>query len=113
LDIVKIGLLGCGVVGSGVVKQLLRNQDEIAMNTGCRFEIKRILVRDLNKQRSLDLPREIFTDQAEDILNDPEIQIVVELMGGIEPAKNYILAAFAKGKNVVTANKDVLAAHGK
>ncbi|NLC76122.1 MAG: homoserine dehydrogenase [Clostridia bacterium] len=113
MDIVKIGLLGCGVVGSGVVKQLLRNQDEIAMNTGCRFEIKRILVRDLNKQRSLDLPREIFTDQAEDILNDPEIQIVVELMGGIEPAKNYILAAFAKGKNVVTANKDVLAAHGQ
>lgn len=101
------------MVGSGVVKQLLRNQDEIAMNTGCRFEIKRILVRDLNKQRSLDLPREIFTDQAEDILNDPEIQIVVELMGGIEPAKNYILAAFAKGKNVVTANKDVLAAHGQ
>lgn len=113
MDTIKIGLLGCGVVGTGVVKQLINNQENIARNTGCRLEIKRVLVRDLNKDRSLDLPREVFTDQAEDIINDPEIDIVVELIGGINPAKDYILASFAKGKNVVTANKDVLAAHGQ
>lgn len=113
MDTIKIGLLGCGVVGTGVVKQLISNQENIARDTGCRLEIKRVLVRDLNKNRSLDLPQEVFTDQVDDILNDPEIQIVVELIGGIEPAKSYILASFAKGKNVVTANKDVLAAHGQ
>lgn len=113
LETIKIGLLGCGVVGSGVIKLLTKNAKDIALKTGTRLEVKRVLVRDLKKPRLLDLPSAFFTDRAEDILDDPEIQIVVELMGGIEPAKSYILQALASGKSVVTANKDLLAAHGK
>jgi len=113
LDTIKIGLLGCGVVGSGVVKQLLTHQDNIALKTGCRLEIKKILVRDLTKKRPEAIPAELLTTDVNDILMDPDIQIVVELMGGIEPAKSYIIAALQQGKNIVTANKDLLAAYGK
>lgn len=113
LKTIKIGLLGCGVVGSGVVKQLIANKDNIALKAGCQLEIKKILVRDLTKKRPEGAPAELFTTQVDDILEDPEIQIVVELIGGIEPAKSYVLAALQKGKNIVTANKDLLAAHGK
>lgn len=113
MDTIKIGLLGCGTVGSGVVKLLTKNADVIALKTGSKLEIKRILVRDLTKKRNDILSPNVFTTRAEDILEDPEIQIVVELIGGIEPAKSYILQALSNGKNVVTANKDVLAAYGK
>lgn len=113
MDTIRIGLLGCGVVGSGVVKQLMSNQDNIALKTGCQMEIKKILVRDLTKQRPHEIPAELFTADVNDILEDPEIQIVIELIGGIEPAKSYVVTALQKGKNIVTANKDLLAAHGK
>lgn len=113
METIKIGLLGCGTVGSGVVKLLTKNADVIALKTGSRLEIKKILVRDLTKKRIDNLSSDIFTTRAEDILEDPEIQIVVELIGGIEPAKSYILQSLSNGKNVVTANKDVLAVYGK
>lgn len=113
MNTIKIGLLGCGTVGSGVIKLLAKNAKDIALKTGIQLEVKKILVQDLNKPRTVDLQPEFFTDRAEDIIADPEIQIVVELMGGIEPAKSYILEALANGKNIVTANKDILAAHGE
>ncbi len=113
MDTIKIGLLGCGTVGSGVTKLLAKNADEIALKIGSKLEIKKILVKDLSKKRDGGLPSDIFTTRADDILEDPEIEIVVELIGGIEPAKSYILKALSQGKNVVTANKDILAAYGQ
>ena len=110
----KIALLGLGTVGSGVYKLVEeRQKDEFYFKTGTRLEISKILVRDAKKKRANILPQITITDQWSDIINDPEIDIIVEVMGGIEPARSYILEALNAGKNVVTANKDLLAVHGK
>ncbi len=109
---IGIGLLGLGVVGSGVCRLLSENGEFLARKTGVRLVIRRILVRDPGKKRPVRVPREILTTRAEDLWTDPEIKIVCELMGGLEPARSYILAALAAGKHVVTANKAVLAEHG-
>ncbi len=110
----KIALLGLGTVGSGVYKLVEeRQKDEFYFKTGTRLEISKILVRNAKKKRANILPQITITDQWSDIINDPEIDIIVEVMGGIEPARSYILEALNAGKNVVTANKDLLAVHGK
>ncbi|WP_196603870.1 homoserine dehydrogenase [Pectinatus haikarae] len=110
--IIKVGLLGCGTVGTGVIKVLAENAEEITPKVGAQIIISRVLVRDAQKKR--DLPQSIsVTDNIEDILNDPEIKIVIELLGGIHPAREYMLRAMQSGKNVVTANKDVVAQFGK
>ena len=110
----KIALLGLGTVGTGVYKLVEeRQKDEFYFKTGTRLEISKILVRDAKKKRANILPQITITDQWSDIINDPEIDIIVEVMGGIEPARSYILEALNAGKNVVTANKDLLAVHGK
>lgn len=110
----KIALLGLGTVGMGVYKLVEeRQKDEFYYKTGTRVEIKKILVRNLAKKRPQLAPKVILTDQWSDILNDEEIDIIVEVMGGIEPARSYILEALNAKKNVVTANKDLLAEHGK
>ncbi|MGI5901324.1 MAG: homoserine dehydrogenase [Desulfitobacteriia bacterium] len=108
---IAIGLLGFGTVGSGVAQILKNNRFDIKSRTNANIFIKKSLVRDPLKDRphSDNLS---FTTNAEEILKDPEIQIVVEVMGGIEPARSYILEAFKQGKHVVTANKDLLALHG-
>lgn len=110
---IPIGIMGCGTVGTGVIKLLTKNAPDISRKCGNELYIKKVLVKNLQKERPVNLPPEIFTQNPEEILEDPEIKIVVEVMGGIEPAKTYILRALENGKNVVTANKDVLAAHGK
>ena len=111
-DCVNIGLLGVGTVGSGVLHVLEGNAAEIAKKAGCKIEIKKILVR--NKQKAAQLSKKYaVTDNFEDIVNDPDIDIVVELIGREHPAKEYIASALEHGKNVVTANKDVLAKYGK
>ena len=111
-DCVNIGLLGVGTVGSGVLHVLEGNAAEIAKKAGCKIEIKKILVR--NKQKAAQLGKKYdVTDNFEDIVNDPDIDIVVELIGREHPAKEYIASALEHGKNVVTANKDVLAKYGK
>ena len=109
---VRIAILGVGNVGSGVWKILNTNQKEIRKRSGYDIEVAKILVNDINKKRNIDLPREILTTNVEDILNDPTIEIVVELMGGNEPAMDYILRAMRKKKHVVTANKLLLATRG-
>ena len=110
----KIALLGLGTVGTGVYKLVEeRQKDEFYFKTGTRLEISKILVRDAKKKRANILPHIMITDQWSDIINDPEIDIIVEVMGGEEPARSYILEALNAGKNVVTANKDLLAVHGK
>jgi len=108
---VEIGLLGFGTVGQGVFELLERQREILIKRTGLDLRVKRILVRDLNKKRPL--PKELFTTNFEEILNDPEISVICELIGGLEPARTYLLRAIESGKQVVTANKAVLAEAGE
>lgn len=110
---VKIALLGLGNVGQGVWKILLENRNEIIMKCGYEIEVSRILVRNMDKPRGVQVPREILTDNMEDILKDGDIKIVIELMGGSEPAMEYMLSSMRSKKHVVTANKLVLATQGE
>ena len=110
--IVQVGLLGMGTVGTGVVKILTKNVQDILQKVGMPVTIKKIMVRQLDKSRNVDSQAE-FTTNIGDIINDKEIDIVVELIGGMEPAKGYILQALRAGKHVITANKDVVAKFGQ
>ena len=108
---IKVGLLGFGVVGSGTWAVLNRNADEIARRAGCRIEIVRIATR--NPSKISDVPGHVLVDDdLMGLVKDPEIDIVVELIGGSTLARELILAAIAEGKHVVTANKALLALHG-
>lgn len=107
---VKVGLLGLGTVGAGTVKLLL---DPAGRNPLLQeIEIYRVGVRSLNKPRAVNLPGQIMTTDLEAIVNDPEVDIVVEVLGGLEPARSLILLAISQGKHVVTANKAVIARYG-
>ena len=108
---VKVALLGLGTVGSGVYKLIERQREEMSSKAGASIEIAAILVHNLDKERE-GVDKSLLTDQWERIINDPEIQIVIEVMGGIEPARTMILKALNSGKNVVTANKDLVAEYG-
>ncbi|NPB08853.1 MAG: homoserine dehydrogenase [Thermodesulfobacteria bacterium] len=110
---IKIGIIGFGTVGSGTVKILFENQALIKKRLGCPLVVKKIAVRDLSLPRRIAVPEGLLTTDVEAIIKDPEIKIVVELIGGIEPARTYILKALEAGKHVVTANKAVLAEHGR
>ena len=110
--IINVGLLGMGTVGTGVVKILTTNAHDILQKVGVPVNIKKIMVRQPDKLRNVDTNAE-FTTNIDDIINDKDIDIVVELMGGTEPAKEYILRALRAGKHVVTANKDVVAKFGQ
>ncbi len=109
---VNIGLLGCGTVGSGVVKILKRNQEDIAGKASSTINVKKVLVRSLEKERPAELEGAELVSGIEDITSDPDIQVVVELMGGVEQSRDYIKKALQNGKFVVTANKDLLAQYG-
>ena len=107
----KIALLGMGTVGGGVYEILERQKEEMPFKIGAALEVVKVLVR--NKAKYADrIPAEKLTDVWEDVIGDDSIDIVVEVMGGIEPARTYIKAALEKGKHVVTANKDLMAMHG-
>ena len=110
MDTIGIGLLGLGVVGTGVARTLLEKGDTIARRVGCPVELRRVLVRDPARQRAV--PGLTLTTSADEILSDPNVHIVVEVLGGEEPAHTYIRQAIAAGKHVVTANKEVMAKHG-
>ena len=109
---IQAALLGVGTVGGGVYKLLERRSEEMPYKIGGRLKVSRVLVKDLSKERE-GIPCELLTDDFQGILEDPNIHIVIELMGGIEPARTYILQALRAGKNVVTANKDLIAEHGR
>jgi len=108
----KVGLLGLGVVGGGTWNVLSRNAEEIARRAGRRIDITRIAVRDVAKARARLGDAVALSDQATDVVRDPEVDIVVELIGGIEPARTLVLEAIGNGKHIVTANKALLAKHG-
>ena len=109
---IKAALLGLGTVGGGVYKLVQRQKEEMVKKSGANLEITRILVHNMNKQRE-GVDASLLTDNWKEIVEDPEISIVIEVMGGIEPAKTIILEALCAGKNVVTANKDLVAVHGR
>lgn len=109
---VKIALLGLGTVGSGVWKILKSNKDDITRKCGYEIEVAKILVRNRDKKRAVDVPKELVTTNFNDILNDNSIDIVVEVMGGINPTKEYIISSILRKKHIVTANKMLLATHG-
>jgi homoserine dehydrogenase len=109
---ISIGLIGFGTIGTGVVKLLQENGDLIAGRLGAEIRLQRIADIDIRKSRGIPVDDALLTTDAADILNDPGIDIVVELMGGYEPARTFILTAMTQGKHVVTANKALLATHG-
>ena len=109
---IQIGLLGVGTVGGGIARLLAQKSAAIAAETGRGIVLRRALVRDVARSRSVDLPRELLTTDPADILDDPEIDVVVEVMGGISPAHDYVKRAISAGKHVVTANKDLMSTHG-
>jgi len=109
---VKIALLGLGNVGRGVWNILQMNGEEIMKRSGCQVEVAKILVRDPSKARAVKVPEELITTDFDEILNDDSIKIIVEVMGGIEPAKEFILKSLGKKKHIVTANKMLLATYG-
>jgi homoserine dehydrogenase len=110
---IGIGLAGFGTVGAGVYKNLVANGNLLSQRQGARFEVIRIAVRDLKKERAVAAPTRLFTTNADDLISDPNIRIVVELMGGIEAPLAFVKKAITAGKTVVTANKALLAEHGQ
>lgn len=110
---VKIGLLGLGTVGSGVVRLLEQNKEAITLKACRPIQVARVLVRDVLKDRGLGLDPSVLTADPREVLDNPDIEVIIEVMGGIDPARRYLLAALSQGKSVVTANKDLLAEHGQ
>ncbi|MFH0855481.1 MAG: homoserine dehydrogenase [Candidatus Omnitrophota bacterium] len=110
---INVGLIGFGNIGSGVVKILRERKALLSEKTGLEINIKKICDQDISARRNVSVNREMLTCEAKELINDPQIDILVELIGGIHPAKEFILEALKKGKNVVTANKALLAQQGQ
>lgn len=109
---VRVGILGCGNVGGPLVELLQRQGDEIATRTGLQLEVAAVAVRSASKERGVDLPEGVLTTDAAAVVSDPTIDVVVELIGGIEPARSLITQALDAKKPVVTGNKELLANFG-
>ena len=112
-DVVRVGMLGCGTVGAAVIRLLHDHEAEIALRTDTRLEVTRVAVRDPSAPRDVPLDPSRFTADPLEVVSDPEVDVVCELMGGTDPALELVLAAIDHGKPVVTANKELLAAHGR
>jgi len=112
MDKTKVAIVGMGTVGTGVAKLLLDHGDRTARHAGRTLWLEKVVVNDIHKHRDLDLPVGVLTDQLDDVLNDPNIEVVAQLIGGIEPERTIMLKLLEAGKNIVTANKALLAEHG-
>jgi len=110
---IKVGLIGFGNIGAGVVKLLQSNADLVRNKVGTGIVLKRIADLDITSDRGVTLPTGVLTSNVNEIFDDPEISVVIELIGGYEPAKTFVLKAIEKGKHIVTANKALLALHGE
>jgi homoserine dehydrogenase len=110
---VRVGLLGGGNVGAAVIRLLHEHRDDVARRAGAHLEITRVAVRDPHRDRGVPLPSDRFTDDLGSVVDDPGIDIVCELMGGVDPPRELLLRALGSGKPVVTANKELLASHGE
>ena len=109
---IRVGLLGCGHVGGALVELLGEQRDDIRERVGVSLDITRVAVRSTSKERSVDIDEALLTSDARSVVTDPDIDVVVELIGGIEPARELVLTAVAAGKPVVTGNKELVANHG-
>ncbi len=110
---VNVGIIGFGTVGAGTVEVLIKNRDLIKKRLGKEIRIKKIADLDIERDRGIQIDKSILTTDATEIIEDPDIHIVAELIGGTTTAKDFIISAMQKGKHVVTANKALLAEHGK
>jgi homoserine dehydrogenase len=108
----KVAIIGLGTVGQGVAKLLLDHGDRTARHAGRTLWLEKAVVRDLKKARNCDLPKGVLTDRVDDVINNPEIKVVASLIGGLEPERTIMLRLLESGKDVVTANKALLAEHG-
>src|SRR5438270_3931650 len=108
----NVGLIGLGTVGSRVAERMLTWQVQLSRRAGVELCLRKVLVRDVTKPRSIDIPRELLTDDAAQLLDDSSIDVIVEVAGGDEPMHSYLHRALSAGKHVVTANKVVMANHG-
>jgi len=111
--VLRVGMLGCGTVGAAVVRLLESHRDDIERRAGCRLEVRKVAVRDPARARDVPLPPSAFVDDPIAVVEDPDVDIVCELIGGLEPAGALVLAAFDRDKPVVTANKELLATRGR
>lgn len=111
MNTIKVAILGLGTVGTGVYKLIQKRADVMERTAGAKLEVKKILVRNMQKKRE-GVEQELLTDNWKEILEDDEISVVIEVMGGLAPAKTMILEALEAGKNVVSANKDLIAEEG-
>ena len=109
---IGVGLLGLGVVGGGVASVINRKSDYMQEHLGVSISLESVLVRDRTKIRTINIPDNLYVDTIDDILNNSDIDVVIEVMGGEFPAFDYIMQAINKGKNVITANKELIAKHG-
>ncbi len=109
---VKVGLLGLGTVGTGVVRIIEGHQEDLLNQSGSAIEISKIAVRSLNKKRDIEIDQSKLTEDPWEVVRDPEVNVVIEVMGGVEQTKQYIVEALERGKHVVTANKDLMALYG-
>ncbi|MBM4269859.1 MAG: homoserine dehydrogenase [Deltaproteobacteria bacterium] len=110
---VRVALIGWGTIGSGVIQLLRGNGEALAGRLGASVELARVVDIDLERRREVRVPKSLLTNDARAVLADPEIDVVIELMGGLEPARTFVLEAIRSGKSVVTANKALLAHHGR
>jgi homoserine dehydrogenase len=109
---IQVGLLGFGTVGTGVLRIIEQHQDDLVHQTGCSLHVKKVLVQSAEKPRALEVNCDLITTNPEEVLFDPDIDIIIEVMGGIELARGYIAQALEQRKHVITANKDLMAFHG-
>ncbi|WP_308634744.1 homoserine dehydrogenase [Paenibacillus silvisoli] len=109
---IKVGLLGLGTVGTGVVRIVEGHQSDLESQVGSPIVIEKVLVQNKNKSRSISIASDKLTEDVWEIIYNPDIDVIVEVMGGIELTKQYILEALSRGKHIVTANKDLMALHG-
>lgn len=107
-----VALLGCGVVGSGVVRLLTEQKERMQQRAGRPLDLRRVVVRDAEKDRLIAVPRQLISTDVESVFHDSQVDVVIELMGGLEPARTHMLRSFQAKKHVITANKAVLASHG-
>jgi hypothetical protein len=110
---VRVGFLGCGVVGSAAASILLSDDGDLAARAGRPIELAKVAVQTLSKDRGIALDRGLLTTDPWEVISDPSIDIVVEVMGGIELARDLVIGALKAGKHVVTANKELIANHGQ
>ncbi len=109
---IGVGFLGLGTVGSGVLEILQMNREQVTRRAGAEIEVRKILVRDPHKKRAVNVNNDLYTSDADEVLDHPEIDVVVEVMGGVDEAKKYVKKALQNKKYVITANKDLMATSG-